>query len=302
MFATLLGGLPAIARSAGEEVNDPVSIALEAQAQAGLDPLTGGRPPVAVDLSRDAIAEAQATASAWRSVADRSDRSVKQALIGPFTVARTGPDAASAEAIADRVRTVVDALAAAGCPLVEIHEPEAVRIGDDERARRAFRAAHVHVATDAPTHLTLALLGGSVDRAGSGTFLDPPYASYALDLVDGPDNWRVVADIPGDRGVVCGAVSLDAGSDDVPELLVWAAHYAASMAGRGLDRVGLGTAGGLDSLSWVDAVRKLERLGEAARIAALPRTGGLAAALDPRAVSLRGRALGRHVPRRRRGA
>jgi hypothetical protein len=91
---------------------------------------------------------------------------------------------------------------------------------------------------------------------------------------------------------VAGVIEPREGSDDGPELPVWAAHYAASTGARGLARVGLATAGSLGHLGWPAAVAKLRRLGEAARIAALPR-GAQADALDPRAVDIRTAALGR---------
>jgi hypothetical protein len=79
---------------------------------------------------------------------------------------------------------------------------------------------------------------------------------------------------------------------------VWAAHYAAS--GRGLNRVGLANAPGLERVAWDVATGKLERVVKAASIAALPSRDALARALDPRAVDIRSAALGRYEPRPRR--
>jgi hypothetical protein len=149
------------------------------------------------------------------------------------------------------------------------------------------------------THLSLALTGGNVDTAGAATVFAAPYASYAIDLIAGPDNWRLVAAAPGDRGIVCGALSAAPGSHDGPEVLVWAAHYAASTRGRGHARVGLANVPGLGALDWPAARAKLVRLGEAARIAAAESSSEIAAALDPRAVDARSAALGRFGGRRR---
>jgi len=146
------------------------------------------------------------------------------------------------------------------------------------------------------THRSLALTGGNADGAGIETILAAPYDSLALDLIAGPDNWRLVAAAPGDRGIVGGALSTAAGSDDGPELLLWAVGYAASTGSRGRLRVGLGTASSLSDLSWDVAVRKLERLGDAARLADRP-IDEVVQALDPRAVSSRSAALGRVEPR-----
>ncbi len=74
--------------------------------------------------------------------------------------------------------------------------------------------------------------------------------------------------------------------------------YAAS-GGRGIERVGLATAGSLAELPWASAVRKLERIAEAVRITDLPSEERMAA-LDPRAVDIRSAALGRYDPSAKR--
>ena len=138
-------------------------------------------------------------------------------------------------------------------------------------------------------------MGGSADAAGIDTILAGAYASLAVDLIDGPDNWRLAVATPTERGVICGALSTRPDSDDGPELLLWAARYAAASAGRGIDRVGLATAGSLAALPWDVAATKVRRLGEAARlVTASP--DERRAALDPRAVDSRSAALGRVDP------
>ncbi|HSO29209.1 MAG TPA: hypothetical protein VLS28_04855, partial [Candidatus Sulfomarinibacteraceae bacterium] len=251
------------------------------------------------------------SAGAWRFAAAATTRMVKQALPGPYSLGRRAVAADSAGsgasggalgrpaltmAFAAALRSEVLALAEAGCPLVEIEERDAALIGDDEAERRLFRDAHLALADGvAGIHLSLAIVGGSADGAGIETILAAPYASLAVDLVDGPDNWRLVRDVPGDRGIVAGAMSPRHPSDDGPELLLWAAAYAASSNGRGRDRVGLATAGSLAGLSWEHAERKLRRLGEAARLAAMP-AAEAAPHLDPRAIDIRSAAAGRYVP------
>ena len=66
-------------------------------------------------------------------------------------------------------------------------------------------------------HLTLAITGGNADALGIETILAGAYASLAVDLIDGPDNWRLAVAAPTERGVICGALSAHAGSDDGPE-------------------------------------------------------------------------------------
>jgi methionine synthase II (cobalamin-independent) len=197
-------------------------------------------------------------------------------------------------AFAEALRLEVDALAGAGCPLIEIEELDAHLIGDDEAERRLFRDAH-HRITDgvSGTHLSLSIVGGSAHTAGSATILGAPYHSLAVDLIAGPDNWYLVAAAPMDRGIVVGALAASDSPAEGPELLIWAANYAASTQSRSLIRVGIGTAGGLTNLSWDEAVAKLNALGHAARLAALPPGDELAAAVDPRSIDSRTAAVGR---------
>jgi hypothetical protein len=187
-----------------------------------------------------------------------------------------------------------------GCPLVEIEEAEAHLIGEDEAERRLFRDAHRRV-TDGVggTHLSLSLVGSAAAAAGIETILDAPYASLAVDLITGPDNWNLVTRTPGDRGIVVGALGAREAADEPKEVLLWAASYAASTGGRGIARVGLGSAGPWANLTWATALRKLRALGAAARLAELP-PAERAGLVDPRSIDARSAALGRATPRTRR--
>lgn len=296
MFATLLGALPRPPLGDDASPAELVEAALRAQESAGLEPLTDG-----------GVGEWDRPADAWLLAAGLTDRVVKQAVIGPYThgwsddgvsVARTSATLARAEALNTELRSLVEA----GCPFIEIHEPAATSIGTSDLERDLFREAHLRL-LDGLTgvHCSLALTGGNADAAGIDTLLAAPYASLAVDLIAGPDNWRLVVAVPGDLGIVCGAMSTVAGSDDGPELLLWAAAYAASTSGRGPDRVGLATASSLAGLTWAEATRKMDRLGEAVRLAEVP-AEDRAAGLDPRAIDIRSAALGRQAlrPTRRR--
>lgn len=291
MFATLLGGLPRPplpdGGPAGTEAE--VEAAVRAQEEAGLEPVTDGR------LSDPAAPAAER----WRFASSLTDRAVKQALPGPFGLARrdrTTSRAARARIVA-QLRAEVEALVAAGCPLIEIEEADAHLVGDDAGARRLFRELHAGLTADLEdVHLSLSIVGGSADGAGAETILAPGYASFAFDLIAGPDNWRLAALVPGDRGLVAGTLSGRERGDEPKEVLLWAAHYAASTGGRGIVRVGLGSAGGYEQLPWGVALRKLARLGEAARLAAMPPGPELSRRLDPRAVDIRTAALGHNAP------
>jgi len=289
MFATLLGPLPR--PPLGEDVGAPelLEAAIRAQEAAGLEPITDG-----------GFGVGTTPVERWKATAELTDRAVKAVLEGPYTVGRRaeadGADDAAFVA-ADALNAELRALAAAGCMIAEIHEPAATTIGADERGRARFREAHRRLLAGVDgLHLSLAITGGNADAAGIETLLAAPYASLAVDLIAGPDNWRLVAATPGDRGIVCGALSAEPGSDDAPEVLLWAAAYAASTGGRGPIRVGLATASSLAGLTWEAATAKMRRLGEAARLADLP-PDELRRSIDPRAVDIRSAALGRVDPR-----
>lgn len=313
MFGTLLGPLPwpeaLVPRRATDAARDAaVRAVIEAQVGAGLEPVTDGglRHADPFEVSTPEAAGARAVDD-WRFAAACTDVTVKQVLPGPYTVGRrfaearvgTHPDEAS-RAAASALRDRIAELIGLGCPYIEVHEPDATGIGNDEAERGRFvRAQATLLGGIEGTHVSLAISGGSADGAGASTLLAPGYQSLALDLIAGPDNWRLVTAAPGSMGIVCGALSTAVGSDDGPELLVWATRYAASTGGRGATRVGLATASGLDGLTWDQAVRKMERLGHAARLAGLPPSEELASSLDPRSLDLRSRALGRRSPRGR---
>jgi hypothetical protein len=225
--------------------------------------------------------------AAWQTTATRTDRLVKAVVEGPFTSGRATAD----------VRAELRGLADAGCRWIEVHEPAATEIGADPEARTRFTEAHATLTTElgADMHLSLAITGGDADDAGIEAMLAGGYSSVALDLIEGPNNWRIATAWPADRGVICGALSVREGSDDGPELLLWAARYGASTRGRGPARVGLATAGSLAALPWSVAAEKVRRLGEAARLAAAPLDEQLGL-IDPRAVGKRSAALGRYEP------
>jgi methionine synthase II (cobalamin-independent) len=294
VFATLLGALPRPPLDDDASVEALVVAAVRAQEAAGIEPITDGGFHGQVGLLQ-----------AWRWTARLTDLAVKQVVTGPYTFGRSEPGSAGKRievtlARAATLNVALRDLAAAGCPLIEVHEPEATAIGADPAERSLFREAHLRLLEGlSGSHLSLAVTGGSADAAGIETILAAPYASLAVDLIAGPDNWRLVAVTPGDRGIVCGALPAGAGTADGPELLLWAAAYAASTGGRGSQRVGLATASSLAHLPWAVAVGKLERLGEAARLADLPGDARVRA-LDPRALSSRSAALGRVEPRPRR--
>ncbi len=293
MFATLLGGLPRPPAPADDGAAELVRLAVDAQVDAGLEPVTDG------GLWGDGDAVER-----WRATTKLTDRAVKAVIVGPFSSVEPGADYdGRLNAAADATNGVLRSLAAAGCPLVEVHEPALIGVGADEEARARFAATQRRALDGVEgIHRSLAVVGGNADDAGIATVLAAPYASLALDLVAGPDNWRLAAAAAGSIGVVCGGLGAGERADESVEVLLWALGYGASTGGRGPDRVGIATAGSLTGISWDVAVRRMGVLGEAVRLSAAT-ADERTATLDPRAISIRSAALGRSgVRRARRGA
>jgi methionine synthase II (cobalamin-independent) len=293
VFATLLGPLPRPPLPADATPAELLAAVVRVQEDAGLEPLTDA----GFGIGDSAVER-------WRATVALTDRPVKAVLEGPDTRAHASGSGREGNGSTvtpdDALRQDLLGLVAAGCRYIEIHEPTAIEIGADEARRLRFRDAHRRLLDGiGGAHLSLAITGGNADDAGVETLLAAPYASLALDLIAGPDNWRLVVAAPGDRGIVCGALSAAADADDRAEVLLWAAGYAASTGGRGPTRVGLATASSLATLPWEVAVRKLTLLGEAAHLADLS-PGQRARAVDPRSLDSRSAAIGRYVPRRPR--
>jgi hypothetical protein len=346
MFAMLAG--------AAWDGADPAA-ALAAQVDAGLDVVCDGRETVpgdgAAGLAEDltsgrgigSVERWTETRTTLRAVvaprgasgpgATDPGPAVAAAIPGPYSLARRAdrgragagvPDAALVGVLAAALGREVAALAAAGCPLVRVDEPEAVDAVRDPGRLAVFQAAHATLAgahaaslrtgvgetgarpvpgrtpardrAGVPAiHRMLALTGGDHDGVGADDLAGLGYASFLFDLIAGPGDWRLIATLPAERGVVCGVVDAASPDGDAPEVLVWAAHYAASTRGRGLARVGLATTGSLAAVGERVATAKMRALGDGARIAALP-ADEIRARLDPRAIDMRSAALGAWAP------
>jgi methionine synthase II (cobalamin-independent) len=321
------------AAPAGEDTTDEevldglVRGAIALQEEAGLEPIADGglrhesrtiwllggmdgvnvRPDGRAQLGALPTWRDPITVGDWAFAAACTGRAVKGSIVGPYTLARSvepgghGREAVTL-ALAEALGAELRALAAAGCPLTQVDEDAATTIGDSRAERRLFVEAQRRLlqglgdAGDA--HVCLAIRGGNADDAGAATILEAPYRSYLFDLCAGPDNWRLVVEVPGDRGVIVGAADARTARVDDLEVLAFAIGYAASTRGRGHDRVGVATSGDMAGIGHDAAMAKIRRLGEVAAAYAGP-PGSLARAMDPRAIDIRSAALGRHEPPRR---
>jgi methionine synthase II (cobalamin-independent) len=322
MFAMLQGPWPRVtadgidlaaleaAVAAGETEPEVLTAAIDrlasevlaVQAEAGLELLSDGqvRWPDMADAVRHAIADGRLDAdrpllAAWTAAAAAAPTgsAVAQAVPGPYTMGRRQVDAQAAAradrtlGLADALAGEVEALVAAGCPVIVVEEPAVVDIGDDADERALFtQASQRLLARAGDAHTMLAITGGSAHRLGGPAIFEAPWRSVLVDLIAGPDNWQLVREVPGDRGVVCAALRAREDGleiDQAPEL-VWAAQYAASSNGRGLTRVGLANATRLADRMPDAAAIAMRQLAQGAGFAVMPVGDAVEAGLDPRTI------------------
>lgn len=309
MFATLLGPYPRPLDSAATDV-EQLSQVLTDQLDAGVGLVTDGT--VRTLAGPSTAADAQAVAEAWQRASDTirdlaagaqagvQPPLVKACLVGPYSALRTNhPDTSAAGrrratlSLAEAVHALMEELFRAGAAVVQLAEDAVTRIGAGDIDERELAAEALRRSTDGLSgHVSLSVSGGNADAAGAALFFDVPFASYLFDLINGPDNWRLITQAPHDRGIICGVADTRPGRVTDEAVMVWAARYAASSNGRGLERVGLAPSAGLELLPRDAARAVLGALAEAARKAGLP-GAELAREIDPRAVDARSGALGR---------
>ena len=224
----------------------------------------------------------------WQYADGQTDLLVKQTMIGPYSLAalaETDPKRRSdlALQLGEALNLEIQALAAVGCPMVEIHEPGAMQIGEDAAELRAFRASNERLFAGLEQggglHLSLGVWGGQGHAAGYEQMIDLPYQSYLVDVLAGPSAWRFIDAVPPARGIIVGSADAGTASLDETEVHVWAMAWAAQ-GGRGPDRVGCAPNGSLALIDRHFAHRKCLRLGEAVKIASMGPLQEVAEALD----------------------
>jgi hypothetical protein len=289
MFATTAGGYPV---PAGLPDDEALAEVVADQVHGGLGMVSDG---VVHRVSTEA--DCQTIVERWRAADARAREIagaagveaplVKACLVGPATM---GAGAAGV----DLLRSVLQELFRAGAAVVQVTEEAGVAAAGSDHWSRLMQGVTGHV--------SLAILGGAIDLESKGAVVGAGFASYLFDLIAGPGNWRIAARIPGERGLIVGVADARTERPDTDAVMVWGARYAASMRGRGPERVGLAPSGGLEQLSRPVARAKLVALAEASRKAGL-RGPTLARELDPMAVDARSAAMGRYEPAaRQRGA
>ena len=120
----------------------------------------------------------------------------------------------------------------------------------------------------AGVHRALLPVGGNLVSMSREEWLQIPAESLVINPIRDPESWRAAATWPGDRGLILALVPAPGDEDPEPvEILLWAVRYAASLGGRGLDRVGVAgmlpiTKGAPDPAEAEKRIALLERLVE----------------------------------------
>ena len=298
MFSTLLGPLPPDPDAA------PRRVGCGSPSRWGHGPRRGrARARSATAIPRPTRnCRADSVVDRWSAAAASSGVPVKAVLVGPWTAARAS-GAAPGEA-AERLRPTILALAAAGCPFVEIAETDVAAIGTDPAAAEAFADAHRRLVDGTEgVHCSLAATGGECRRRRSGDVLRPGVRELRLrpdrrTRQLAPDRRRAGRSRDRLRGDRAG----DRRRSD---------PRGARVGGplRGLDarpRAGPGRPGQRSGGARrpaprrAEVLRRLALVAEASRIASVESAEEMAGLLDPRAVDARSAALGRFAPDRRR--
>ena len=124
----------------------------------------------------------------------------------------------------------------------------------------------------AGVHRALLPVGGNLVGMSHEEWLQIPAESLVINPIRDPESWRAAATWPGDRGLILALVPAPGDEAAEPvEILLWAVRYAASLGGRGLDRVAV--AGMLPITKAAPDPAEAEK-----RIALLERLVGLSAA------------------------
>jgi 5-methyltetrahydropteroyltriglutamate--homocysteine methyltransferase len=254
--------------------------------------LPGGEPvtrPVVTDRVTGVAWTRPLTVRDWRFADGETDLVVKQTLVGPYSLASLAEPKPGrrrdrlAEALGEALNAEIVALSEAGCPMVEVDEPVALRIGDDAREWQTFRRANQRLSAGfedpAGLHLSLGLWGGQIHERGWAPLIELPFKSYLVDVLAGPSAWRFIRAVPPERGVVAGAADVTTITLDETEVLIWAMAWAAR-GERGSGRVGIAPNGPLALLPRHFAHRKAQRCGESIKIALAGPLQDVAEALD----------------------
>lgn len=201
----------------------------------------------------------------YEYAAAESPRPVKAVVTGPYTLAALSrTDRPRAEVVLELARALRQELLAlqlAGCPLIQVDEPSALRARDDGLlVKQGLR----ELTSGVEAKLALYTYFGDVRDLGPDLF-DLPFQVFGLDFVSGPDNFDLLEGFP--AGKELGAGLLDARNTKMESTEEIVSALRRINCFVPLDRVHLNPSCGLEFLPRANAHQKLVRLVEAARVA-----------------------------------
>jgi hypothetical protein len=116
-----------------------------------------------------------------------------------------------------------------------VESPELTAVEPSSRVHLAKRMTAL-----AGVHRALLPVGGNLVSMTRDQWLQIPAESLVINPIRDPESWRAAATWPGDRGLILAIVPAPGDEEPEPvEILLWAVRYAASLGGRGLERVGV---------------------------------------------------------------
>jgi hypothetical protein len=117
-----------------------------------------------------------------------------------------------------------------------IHFVECPELTEVDPASREHLAQRLTALTG--VHRALLPVGGNLVGLSHEDWLQIPAESLVINPIRDPESWRAAATWPGDRGLILALIPAPGDEAAEPvEILLWAVRYAASLGGRGLDRV-----------------------------------------------------------------
>jgi 5-methyltetrahydropteroyltriglutamate--homocysteine methyltransferase len=200
---------------------------------------------------------------AFRFADSITDRTVKAVLPGPVTFARLSLDEYYSDhetftlAIADVLAQEAEELEAAGATVIQIDEPALLDAPEDlELATKAVGRITSGLSS---VETILATYFGDAKRLGSELF-DVEVDGFGFDLISGPGNEELLAEVPSDRKVQVGI--LDARNTKLETVDDLERTILDLVERLGADRLYITPSAGLEFLPREKARAKLQRLGE----------------------------------------
>ena len=142
--------------------------------------------------------------------------------------------------LADAVRDAAPEIVAIRCSALGDARIRDEAIGGAERRSQLLARLATSLDGLRGAHRMIVAIDGALAPLTAAEWGSLAAESLAIDPIRDPDSWRAAATWPGTRGLLLGLIPPPGGpAPEGPEVLLWAIGYAASLGGRGGDRVGI---------------------------------------------------------------